>query len=129
VSPAVEAVQAAYDAWSAGGLETAMRAVPEDIRWETPSFSPEPEVVQGRQAAAGSMQTWLEEWRSLEITDLVLEEHGDKVLASCIQHATGRSSGVLVESPLHMLWTWRDGRLVRMQMFLDEDSARAAVPD
>jgi ketosteroid isomerase-like protein len=104
-----------------------MWAVPEDIRWETPLDSPEPEVVHGRQAAKGSMRNWLEGWESLEITDVVLEDFGDRVLASLTQHATGRSSGAVVESRLFMLWTFRDEKLVRMQMFLDEDQARAAA--
>ena len=102
-------------------------AVPEDILWETPPESPEPEVVQGRQAAAGSMENWLEEWGSLEIIDLVIEDFGDRVLASLVQRATGRSSGAVVEGALYMVWTFRDGKLARMQMFLDEDTARAAT--
>ncbi len=127
MSSAVEAVQAVYDAWNSGGLEAAMRAVPEDILWETPPDSPEPEVVHGRQAAGDSMQNWLEEWGSLAITDLVIENRGDRVLASMVQRATGRSSGVVVEGPLYMVWTHDDGKLVRMQMFLDEDEAHAAA--
>ena len=127
MSSAVEAVEAVYDAWNRGGIEAAMRAVPEDILWETPPDSPEPEVVHGRQAAAGSMQNWMNEWGSLEIIDSVIEERGDRVLASLIQRATGRSSGVVVEGPLYMVWTHEDGKLVRMQMFLDEEEAHAAA--
>jgi ketosteroid isomerase-like protein len=127
VSSAVQAVQAVYDAWKGGGLEAAMRALPEDIQWETPPDSPEPEVVRGREAAMVSMRSWVDEWGSLEITDLVIEDRGDRVLSRVIQHATGRSSGVVVEGPLYMVWTHEDGKLVRMQMFLDEVEARAAV--
>ena len=123
----VQAVQAVYDAWNTGGLEAAMQAVPEDIRWETPPESPEPEVVQGRQAAGESMGNWLEEWGSLEISDLVLEDFGDRVLASLTQQATGRSSGAVVEGRLFMVWTDEQGKLTRMQMFLDERQARDAA--
>jgi ketosteroid isomerase-like protein len=124
-----QAIHAVYDAWNTGGLEGAMQALPEDIRWETPPESPEPEVVEGRQAARDSMRTWLEEWDSLEISDLVLEDFGDRVLACLTQHVTGRSSGVVVEGRLYMLWTEEQGKLVRMQMFLDEQRAREAVAE
>jgi ketosteroid isomerase-like protein len=123
----MQAVQAVYDGWVAGGLEGAMKVVPEDIVWETPPTSPEPEVVHGRGEAQSSMQTWLDEWHSVEIYDLTLEDFGDQVLASLTQRAIGRTSGVAVEGPLHMVWSFSDGRLTRMQMFLEEKEARAAV--
>jgi len=127
VSPAVEAVQSVYDAWNEGGLELAIEALPEGIQWETPLESLEPEVVHGRRGAMASMRNWLEEWGSMQITDLVLEDFGDRVLASRVQRMTGRASGVAVEGPLYMLWTYSDGKLLRMQMFLAEDEARAAL--
>jgi ketosteroid isomerase-like protein len=123
----VRAVQAIYDAWVADGLEGAMKRIPEDIVWETPPTSPEPEVAHGRGEAHSSMQTWLDEWDSLEIGDLVLEDFGEQVLSSLTQRVVGRTSGVAVESPLYMLWTWAGGRLTHMRMFLSESEARAAI--
>jgi ketosteroid isomerase-like protein len=123
----VRVVKRVYDAWDEGGLEEAVKQLPDDIVWETAPTAPDPEVVQGSHGAYESMQRWLDQWESLEISDLVLEDFGNQVLASCNQQAVGKSSGAVVESPLHMLWTVRDGRLTRMQMFLDEEEARAAV--
>jgi hypothetical protein len=41
---------------------------------------------------------------------------------------TGRDSGLDVDSPpFTAVWTWRDDRIVRMEMFTSEDSASDAI--
>ena len=39
----------------------------------------------------------------------------------------GRASGVPAEMHFFQLWTFRDGRAVRMEMFTDIDDARRAA--
>ena len=41
---------------------------------------------------------------------------------------TGRDSGAGVDTPAFpAVWTWRDDRIARMEMFMSEDSASEAI--
>ena len=63
----------------------------------------------------------------LEI-DWELEPAGpDAALATINMRGRGRSSGAPAEMHFFQLWSFRDGRAVRMEMFHDLDEARRAA--
>jgi ketosteroid isomerase-like protein len=49
------------------------------------------------------------------------------VLALCEMRGRGRGSGAETEMRLAQLWTFRDGRPVRMVAYLDPDEGLAAA--
>jgi ketosteroid isomerase-like protein len=55
------------------------------------------------------------------------EEAGDKVLVSAEWRAIGEASGVETSSDWMALYTFRDGRIVRLQFFADRDAAIEAA--
>ena len=60
--------------------------------------------------------------------DWELEKAGpDAALAIIEMRGQGRVSGVPTEVRIFQLWTFRDGRAVRMEMFTDIDEARRAA--
>jgi ketosteroid isomerase-like protein len=70
---------------------------------------------------------WIEPWDDLEI-DWELETAGpDAALAIIDMRGRGRGSGVPTEMRFFQLWTFRDGRAIRMEMFSDLDEARRAA--
>jgi ketosteroid isomerase-like protein len=53
---------------------------------------------------------------------------GDKVVTLAIEHGRGRMSGVEVESPRTAhVWTIRDGRAIRLDLYQDRSRALKAV--
>jgi ketosteroid isomerase-like protein len=54
-------------------------------------------------------------------------EAGDTVLVLAIFHARGRDSGVELKVPEQHVFTFKDGKILRLQWFHDEPAARVAA--
>ena len=70
---------------------------------------------------------WLsgwEDWRC-EAEEYVVE--GDHVVALCRYRGRGRGSGAAVDTKGAHLWTMRDGKAVRLEIFADRAKALAVV--
>jgi len=70
---------------------------------------------------------WLsgwEDWRC-EAEDYVV--HGDHVVALCRYRGRGRGSGAIVDTKGAHLWTLRDGKAIRLEIFADRARALPAV--
>jgi ketosteroid isomerase-like protein len=64
-------------------------------------------------------------WASMDIDVERVIERGDEVLAVLMVTLTGRGSGVEMESRIAQRWTLREGRLLRMKLYGDADTAVA----
>ena len=61
-----------------------------------------------------------------EVEELI--DLGDQVLTLAIEHGTGRGSGAEVEaSRTAHVWTLRDGKAVRLDLYLERAEALKAV--
>ncbi|HEU4364683.1 MAG TPA: nuclear transport factor 2 family protein, partial [Candidatus Krumholzibacteria bacterium] len=70
---------------------------------------------------------WIEPWEDFQIEWELERGEPDRVLATIDMSGVGRGSGVPAEMRFFQLWTFRDGRVVRMEMFDDRDAARRAA--
>jgi ketosteroid isomerase-like protein len=112
--------------WREGRLEDGLRGLDDDFEWVVPNH-PEGAVRHGADSVIEFFREWMEPWEKLEI-DWELEEAGpDAALAIIEMRGQGRVSGVPAEMRVFQLWTFRDGRAVRMEMFTDMDEARRAA--
>ncbi len=112
--------------WREGRLEDALRGLDDDFEWVVPNH-PEGAVRHGADSVIEFFREWTEPWEKLEV-DWELEESGpDAALAIIEMRGEGRASGVPAEMHFFQLWTFRDGRAVRMEMFTDIDEARRAA--
>ena len=112
--------------WREGRMEDALRGLDDDFEWVVPNH-PEGAVRHGADSVIEFFREWMEPWEKLDI-DWKLEEAGpDAALANIEMRGQGRVSGVPAEMRIFQLWTFRDGRAVRMEMFTDIDEARRAA--
>jgi ketosteroid isomerase-like protein len=76
-------------------------------------------------------EKWLglmrESWEDLWWEPERMVDAGDHVVAFVTAHVRGRGSGIELEVPLGNLWTFRDGRAVRFEMFMNPDEALEAA--
>jgi ketosteroid isomerase-like protein len=63
------------------------------------------------------MRQFLEPWVRLTIAEEELTDAGDTVIASVLQSGVGVGSGAPVEVRYVQIWTFRDGRVVRLENF------------
>jgi ketosteroid isomerase-like protein len=148
----VEIVRALHDAWNRGDLDAPFREAGYGIdsgrsppASELEKFSdvlalidPEVEVEPppgGLAAGATGHQELLrllvEFWSQFDERRSELKEctpaGGNRVITTVLHHARGKGSRIEVEMWHHHVWTLRDGKVVRWQMFLNREEALEAA--
>jgi ketosteroid isomerase-like protein len=68
-----------------------------------------------------NIEHWRSAWEELEVTAEEFIEAGERVLVTVHHRGRGFGSGIEVEARFHLLYTLRDGKVVRQ----DEYAARA----
>jgi ketosteroid isomerase-like protein len=112
--------------WREGRVEDALRGLEDDFAWVVPNH-PEGAVRYGPDSVIEFFHEWIEPWEDFEI-DWELEQGApDRALATIDMSGRGKGSGVPVELRFFQLWTVRDGRVARMEMFNDREAARRAA--
>ena len=84
-------------------------------------------VVQGAQAVGEAMlvdfETWADRW--YEVQRVADTDHGVLVLAR--EHRRGRGSDVQVHADMGFIYEFRDGRIARIQPYMNQADALAAA--
>jgi hypothetical protein len=89
-------------------------------------------VYYGPEGHCRSMELWNEAWGKWEADiDDVIEEGRDRVLVIARVHAEGAASGIAMDEWAAVRYSFREGRIVRVDAAADTDRARAlaALPE
>ncbi len=81
---------------------------------------------EGRAGLESTWSDWLETFTRVTLEMEAIEEIGDNVLTFVSQVGTTRH-GVEVAQPSAAVWKFRDGRLARVEFYLDRDKAYASA--
>jgi ketosteroid isomerase-like protein len=81
----------------------------------------------GIDGVRSALDNWFEvwEWMRVEVVDLV--DAGDRVLVTLDQVAKGKGSEVEVEIRSYNVYAFRDGKLLRMELFTEREPALEAA--
>jgi len=129
----VATIRRMYDAWLAQDIDAVFETFDEGI-----VLNPDPEATwvgvgevyrghDGVRRYMAAVYEAFEEYRP-EVEKLI--DAGDQVLTLAIEHGRGRESGIEVEAnrTAHV-WTMREGKAVRLDLYLDREKARAALDE
>jgi ketosteroid isomerase-like protein len=98
--------------------------------WDMSTFRgwPEKQTYEGIEGAREFMAEWLEAWDDWEIEpEEILDAGGDRVVVIMRQRGRAKATGVATEMHFAQVWTLKDGRQVRMQMYASPAEALEAV--
>lgn len=112
--------------WRANRLERALEGLPDDFEWIVPEH-PEGAVQRGPEGVMQFFRDWTEPFDDLDVQWDLHQCGEDRALALIQMSGRGHESGVPVEMQFGQLWTFRDGRAVRMVFYSDLDEARRAA--
>jgi ketosteroid isomerase-like protein len=100
-----------------------------DFRWDMSHFDgwPEQQVYEGADGAEAFLREWVSAWEDWELEVQTLHAAGEKVVAILRQHGRSRATGAFVEMSFAQVWTMRDGKEARMEMYSDPREALASV--
>ena len=121
----VEIVRGIYAEWQCGNMKAGVERFAAEIVFE--SFMPdvmERIVANGPGEVEAFMREFLRHWRDFRMLgDEYRKVGATRVLVSGRQAAVGRESGVAVEDTMFSVWSFRDGKVVRL--IFDRDRQRA----
>jgi ketosteroid isomerase-like protein len=100
-----------------------------DFVWDMSKFRdwPEEQTYEGLAGARVFIHDWLEAWDDWELEVEALHDAGDKVAAIVRQRGVSKTSGLPVDMAFGQVWTIRDGKQARMEMYADPIEALEAV--
>jgi ketosteroid isomerase-like protein len=128
----VEIVRRLFDAFTdRGDMRVGAALIDESIvfdargmEWEDEDFA---RVYFGPEGVRDFWRAWLPAWREMQVDVKWIREAGDRVLVWLHQRQVGRVSGV----PFDFFVAWdilfRDGKIVRVAFFRNEEKALEAV--
>ncbi len=127
----LDRVRTVYDAAARGDSDAAFELYAGDIEWDvTPSAAAQLGLEPVYRGHEGVRRYWRDYLSAFERLDFELEELLDasgRILAVVRERALGRTSGIAFETRVFAVWTLRDGKITRMQGFLDREEARKAA--
>jgi ketosteroid isomerase-like protein len=124
----VEAIQQVYDEWGRGNWKPRFDIYAEDMEWGwSEDFPGLAGVYRDPGERNKRLLEWLSPWEhwTCEAEDYVVNE--PHVVALCVYRGRGKGSGVEVETKGAHLWTLRDGKCIRLEVFADRAKALAAA--
>jgi ketosteroid isomerase-like protein len=127
-SEGVELVRRVYRAWQEGDVEELLALVHPQVRW-----SPVLRFLQGERAAVGrrELRRWFRHiritYRSLRPVPLRFEDHGAHVLVLGRLLGASRLGEGDLDVSVAWVWTIDAGRIVAMEAFREERTARQAI--
>jgi ketosteroid isomerase-like protein len=124
----VELVRHAYERFRRRKTFAAELAAP-DFAWDMSNFHgwPEQQVYEGARGAERFLEEWISAWDDWDLELQELHDAGEKVVAIHRQHGRSRSTGIHADMSFAMVWTVRDGKNTRMEMYSDIGEALEAV--
>ena len=124
----LDIVRGGYELFAATGELSEDISSP-DFVWDMSHFEgwPEEHLYYGVEGTREFLRTWTEAWDDWKLEVESLREAGEKVLAIMRQRGRSKSTGLPVEMSFGMLWTLRDGKETRMDMYSDPTAAMRAA--
>ncbi len=124
----LEIMRAGYERFAATGELVADRAT-DDFVWSMSNFHgwPEQQIYEGIDGAKAFLSEWKDAWEGWELEVDGIHEAGDKVVVLVRQRGRSKAAGMPVEMSFAQVWTLRDGKQARMDMYSDREEALEAA--
>ena len=123
MSENVEIARKGVEAYARGDLDTALTHADPDIVWNPV----EEAATQGHDAIRANLERWETDFEDFQATPEEYIDAGDQVLVTIHWSGRGRGSGLQVDIRTYMVFTARDGTLIRMDEFTERSEAFEAA--
>ncbi len=124
----VELVTRAYAHTQATGQVYA-QGLASGFVWDMSKYEgwPEQQRYEGVDGANRFLDDWVGAWDDWELEIEEIFDAGDKVVVVVHQRGRARATGMTLDMVFAQIWTIRDGRLARMDMYSEPIDALRAV--
>jgi ketosteroid isomerase-like protein len=122
----VEMVRHHLEAFFSGDNETALSYYDPEVEFDA-TARPEGQVYRGHEGVAEAMRVWVGAWEDWKVEVEEIIDAGDRVLLIAREFGRGKASGVEIDQPNFVVFTLRDGKIVRWQGFVHRGPALKAA--
>ena len=98
-----------------------------DFELKTAARVTNPGVYRGPNEAARFFEDLLEPFEEVSVEPLEFFEHGDRIVVFVLVRSRPTGSTATVENRVGHLWTMRDGRAIRLELFPRREEALEAA--
>jgi ketosteroid isomerase-like protein len=119
-------VQRLLELWASDRIDDGRDFLDTEIEWLEPPETIGRNVVTGPDAALAGLRNWNDQFDSLRVETIEMREEGDRVLHALKQFARARGSEAEIQAELYMVWWFRGGKAVRMEMYNTRPQAEEA---
>ena len=121
----VELVRFGYEAYDRGDVDAVLETLDPDVEWKQVE---QPMAVRGREGVLKAWEEWSEPFQEdLHATLEDLIDAGDSVIAVVRHRGTGKQSGVELDLRTYLVYTLREGKIVRMIEYTERADALSAA--
>jgi ketosteroid isomerase-like protein len=112
----VEIVRRCCEAFDRGDYEAALEAFDPEVEYDLSHF-PDGKVYRGRAGVTEAFRIWLGTWEDYRQERDEPIDAGEHVVLPTREHGRGKGSGLELMRPTFGLWTFRDGKVVRIRFY------------
>ena len=123
IGPNIEQMRRAYEALSGGEVETALELIDPEVEVRDRPEAPDPQTYHGHEGVRAAVQSTFDTFDLVEFEPERFVEAGDRVVVVIRMRGRGKESGVPVEDRIAHLWTLREGKAWRLQVYSDPEQA------
>jgi uncharacterized protein len=125
----LELLSRGYEAFGTGDREAVLALLHPDVTVEVHTDRPDigSEIYQGHEGFLANFAELEDVFEDLVVEPGEIEDHGDRILVTCRVAGRGKGSGVAIEGRIFHVWTLRDGKALRLQIFSEDKPARDAL--
>lgn len=122
----MELLRRIYGEWAQGRFWDVSYYDPE-IEFVLGADLPDPGTYTGLTGLEAGFRNWLESWRTLRFELEELYPAGESILAAFHMTGVGKASGAETDVHGAHVWTMRDGRAVRIEVYMNRPEAFEAA--
>ncbi len=123
----VEAVRAVYERWSEGDFRSSIDVFDPLVLFVMRPEFPDAGAYLGTERLAEYTRGFLEPWVRLTIEAEEITDAGDSVIVAVRQRGVGAESGAATEFGYFHLWTFRGGKVIRLESIRERPDALEAA--
>ena len=124
----VDILRPIYVEWSQGNWQPKFDVYDPEMEWGWSSEFPGLAGVYVDPAERNKrLREWLSPWEDWRCEAKDFIEHGDNVVVLCRYWGRGKGSGATVDTRGAHVWKLRDGKVIRLEVFVDPVTALEAV--
>jgi ketosteroid isomerase-like protein len=123
----IETLRAEYEAMSRRDWLALFSGAQPDFELKTPARAPGPDVCRGQEEVRRAFEDFFEPFEEVLVEPQEFLERGDRIVVYFLQRSRPRGSSAVLEIRAGHVWTMRDGKAARCEIFPEREKALEAA--